>query len=225
MGAAAEPGPQRCHTRHEVWRQVCPALRHAALALGPKLWEELVLSYTAAHPPDHPDPNRFAARLSDFIAAERTAGRSFPSYLEELADFEFTEWLVGVADFEPTPYDPGLDRTIFVRHYSHDVPGIVTGFRDGKSLQALAEEPRAVVIYRDASTQWARSFFPTPLDLAALARRAGRPLAIPDAMLPAIEAAEAELERHGILGSRESRPLPASTSDEPRPTSEAAASE
>ncbi len=183
-------------------RQLCPSVRHAALALGPKVWEDLVTRYATTHPPDNPDPNRFAARLSDFIAAERAAGGAFPVYLEELADFEFTEWAVGVADFEPSADDPGLDRTIHVRHYSHDVPRFVTDLREGKSPHAPTAEPRAVIIYRDVATQWARSFFPTPLGLAALARRAGRPLAIPDAMLPAIEVAETELERHGILLTR-----------------------
>src|SRR5207244_6812668 len=109
-----------------------------------------------------------------------------------------TEWAVGVADFEPSADDPGLDRTIQVRHYSHDVPRFVTDLREGKFPHAPTEEPRAVIIYRDVATQGARSFFPTPLGLAALARRAGRTLAIPDGMLPAVEAAAAELDRHGI---------------------------
>lgn len=183
-------------------RQVCPALRYATLALGPKIWEELVTRYALAHPPDHPDPNRFAARLSDFIAAERLAGQAYPVYLEELADFELTEWTVGVVDFEPTIDDPGLDRTIHVRHYAHDIPAFVRQFREGAAPHAPTDEPHAVIIYRDVSSQWARSFFPTPLGLAALAQRAGRTLAIPDAMLPAVQAAEAELERHGILAPR-----------------------
>ncbi len=184
-------------------RQLCPAARQAALALTPPAWEGLVLRYTAQHQPSHPDPNRFAEQLSDFIAAEREGGRPLPVYLEEIVDFEFTEWLVGVLDFEPTLADPGLDRTVHVRHYSHDIAAFVADFRAGTAKPAPTPQDRAVLIYRDVRTQWARSFFPTPLGLAALARRAGRNLAIPDEMAAALDDAERELERHGILVARD----------------------
>ncbi len=180
-------------------RQLCPATRHAALALEPPVWEELVTRYAKQHPPSHPDPNRFAEGLADYLAAERGNGRPFPAYLEELADYEFTEWCVGVIDFESSAEDPGLERTIHVRHYNYDIPGFVADFRAGRVGPAPVEEPKAVIIYRDVRTQWAKSFFPTPLGLAALARRAGRTLKIPDEMASALDSAEIDLETHGIL--------------------------
>ena len=122
-----------------------------------------------------------------------------PAYLEELADYEYTEWLVGVINFEPSRADPGLGRTVCVRHYAYDVQSFVTAFRCGEAPSAPVERPHALLVYRHAHTQRAHAFYPTPLGLAALARRAGRELTLPHGMDASLDDAERELERQGIL--------------------------
>lgn len=186
-------------SRFIALRQLCPATRHAAIAHAPNLWSELVTRYSIEHPPRHADPNRFAAGLSDFLAALRERDPSLPAYLEELIDFEFHEWEVGVAMRAPTYDDPGLGHTLHVRHYDFDVPGYVEAFRLGRAPHAPEAEARAVIIYRDVHSERARWFYPTPLGLAALGRRLGRSLHLPSDMADALDGAEKQLERDGIL--------------------------
>lgn len=189
-------------SRFLTLRDVCPVLRHAALSLEPPVWQKLVERYSTLHPPQVRDPNRHAEGLSDFIAEERASGWDLPEYLEEIADFEISEYLVGVSSFEPSTDDPGLDRTLLVRHYTHDVPRFVLDHRKGIVAAAPEPTPRAALLYRDVRSQYARVFFPTRLGLLALAARAGKAVSLSGVDLQALAAAERELEGYGVLIAR-----------------------
>ena len=179
--------------------ELCPAFRYATQKLGERAWLELALRYAELHPPRHADPNRFAEGFSEFIASERERGLPLPSYFEELAEYEFTLWEVGITDFQPTFADVGLDRTIRVRQYSCNVANFVSEFHAGRSPAPPAPGPVVLLVYQDTRSGFPRTFFPTAAGLAALARRAGRSL--PSAQLDAqmLSAAEQELVEHGVL--------------------------
>jgi hypothetical protein len=178
---------------------MCPAFRYAALNLKEPGWLGLVERYAELHPPRHPDPNRFAEDFSEFIASERQRGMPLPAYLEELAEYEFTLWEVGITDFQPSFDDPGLERTIRVRQYSCDVATFVSDFHAGLLPDAPAPRPVVVLVYQDTRSGFPRTFFPSAAGIAALGRRAGRPL--PQAAFDeeTLSAAEQELVEHGVL--------------------------
>jgi hypothetical protein len=166
------------------------------------IWHELVMRFVSRQMPVHRDPNELARDLSDFLASERANGWSIPAYLEEIADFEFSEWAVGVHPFESSVDDPGLERTLLVRSYSHDIPAFVNAFRTRGAGALPAPVPTNVLIYRHVSTNLPCTFFPTALGLAVVARRAGKALALPAVTAASLDEAERELERHGVLRAR-----------------------
>lgn len=190
-------------SRFLALRQLCPALRHCALSLEPPIWEELVVRYARAHPPDDPDPNRFGAKLADFLDAWGREDSRIPAYFAEVADFEYSEWAVGIEDFEPSSADVGLDRTIHVRYYAHDVARFVFGFRSGTTAARPDATPTAVIIHRDLRSSLPRVFFPTALGLHVLGLRCGRGLAPGRFADEATLQAERDLETHGVLPPRE----------------------
>lgn len=188
--------------RFIVIRDVFPGLRHLARSLG--VWGDLVHDFFAAHPPSDADPQVAGAQLSEFIEGWRSA--DLPSSLEEVADFEYCSWTVGVDLFEPTADDPGLDRTLFVRHYEHDVPRFVGAVHADGDAAPSAPEPKgtAVVIHRHPRDLFPRTFFPSPLGMLALARRLGHPVEVPAGVPPeALENAYRELEEHGVVPPRD----------------------
>lgn len=179
--------------------ETCPALRYAMQNLTEIKWADLALRYAESHPPCHADPNRFAQGLSGFIASERERGLPLPSYLEELAEYEFTLWEVGITDFQPTFWDPGLDRTIRVRHYSCNVANFVAEFHAGRSPGPPAPGPIVLLVYQDTRSGLPRTFFPSAAGLGALASRANRPLPRMTIDEESLSAAEQELMEHGVL--------------------------
>jgi len=154
-------------------RAICPALHHATTLLGTCAWADLVGDYARRHPPKDVEPNRFAQHLADFIEAERGRGAPWPSYLAELADYEYRLWSVGVSSFEPSSTDIGLERALFVRHYDHDVPAFTRAAARGSAVAPPTQHSTLVVLYRDPVTLLPRSHYATRITLAAIARRSG----------------------------------------------------
>jgi len=180
--------------------QLHGATRTAAERYRPGLWSELIDEYARAHPPDHYDPSRFGAHLSAFLAARRQGGASLPAYLEEVADYQWCCYSVGVARSTPCGADIGLERTLFVRQYDHEIPAFVRA--------ALAEpadplEPKpgvtTVLVYRHPETLRAKAYYPSPLGLAVIGRFAGRAVPLDGIDAARIAAAERELRKAGVL--------------------------
>lgn len=186
-------------TRLLTLGDMCPATRYAVQSSKGPAWMDLVLRYAESHPPSHADPNRFAEGFSEFIASERQRGFPLPSFLEELAEYEFTLWEVGITDFQPTLSDPGLDRTIRVRQYSANVADFVTEFHAGHAPEAPAAGPVIVLIYQHTRSGYPRYFFPSAAGLAALARRAGKSLPKATFDEDTLSSAEQELVEYGVL--------------------------
>jgi len=186
-------------TRWLELKDLCPALRHAVTRAEPGLWREICAAYAEAHPPRHFDPNRFGEVLPEFLAARRPDDPRLKPYFEELADFEVSQWRVGMAVVSPA--DPvGMGRRLIVRQYEHDVPRFVERYHAGDPLDGPEPSPTLVLLYRDPTTGMARTFFPTPLALLVLARRAGSAVGhLPQASEADARVVEAELERYGVL--------------------------
>ena len=175
-----------------------PALARVADRVRPGLWKEIVRSYSAAHAPRHWDPNRFGEGLSDWLSARRAADAALPEFLEEIADFSFLEYVVGVAP-DADPSDIGFDRVLFVRQYAHDIPRFVRALERDPMAPEPRSEPTNVIVYRDCESLRARVFYPTTAGLLALARRRGLETSVPAALTALVERADRDLVRHGIL--------------------------
>lgn len=154
----------------------------AAGLLGPVkvAWEtqggrfrDLVFAFAQAHPPQHWDPNMFLEPFAGFLSERRAAegATRFPAYLEEIADLCFLRYRVMLSDFGP---GVGLDETLFVRHYHHDVIGFVREVDEAKGTATFPSAgEQTVVVCRSRSDQRRREFVATPADMSALAVRLG----------------------------------------------------
>jgi hypothetical protein len=173
--------------------QCCPATTAVLRAHG--AFESLVRELGERRPPTSSDPNRFADALPEVLADHA----ELPSWIVELADLEVTRQRCGVADFEPSVSDPGLDRALFVRCYEHDVPALLLGFDGSGRWDEPARRTTAVLVHRDPRSGLPRLYLPTALGLAAVARRLGEPVA--GAPAAALDGAERELVAAGVLPS------------------------
>lgn len=78
-------------------------------------WNGLVDEYLRTHVPTHWEPNHFCEGFVEYLGAH--AG--LPPYLEELADYSWIRFKASIA--EPSGNDVGMNRSLFVRRYAHDV--------------------------------------------------------------------------------------------------------
>lgn len=180
--------------------QLHGATRVAAERHRSGLWTALIREYTRVHPPDHCDPGHFGERLSAFLAARRAEDPSLPAYLEEVADYQWCCYAVGVAPFEPTRQDIGLDRTLFVRQYDHATPAFVrAALRDEVDPAEPELKSTPVLIYRHPQTLRAKVYYPSPLGLAVVARSAGRAVALEGVAAERLDSVERELRNQGVL--------------------------
>jgi hypothetical protein len=182
-----------------------PGVRSLAQQLDAGLWEELVDAFSAEHPPTHWDPNRFGEPFGDFIAARREKGAKLPAYLEELADYYWVEYHVMVAP-RPTPDDGvGLDHTLCVRHYTHDVRGFALAFSRGESPPPPEARSQPLVLCRSRTTEQLFVLHATAAAFAVLGRRTGPdPLAgrvLPGLDPATLQAVERELVAWGVLAA------------------------
>ena len=180
-----------------------PATRSACDLHQAGLWEDLVTRYSREYHPLHWDPNPFGAQFAEYIEARAESGEPIPSYLYETADYEWISYATGVApDLSPAnAEDIGLDRTLFVRHYAHNIPQFACR-AEGSDSAAAPEEPCTVLVYRHVHTLASRYFYPNKLGLLALARRNGKTVFSSEVSEVDVDAAEQQLVELGILWPR-----------------------
>ena len=174
---------------------LCAAVKLAAEAMGHD-FAQLVHDFATKHPPVSWDPNAFVAPFGAYLAQRRAhdGDQAFPAYLEELADLSYLRYRVMLEDFDD---GTGLDQTLFVRRYQHDVLGFI---RRVERKQAGPSAPTAgaqtVVVCRSRVDQRRREFVATAADLSAIAVRLGMD---PTASVSDSQLAEVELVREGVL--------------------------
>jgi hypothetical protein len=150
-------------------RELHPAVRVAAEAWRPGTWERLVEGYCRERHPDHFDPNRFGEGLADFLLA-RGSSPDLPAYLAELADFAVCRRRAATAADDS---GEDLERRIFVRCYTHDVPDYVGRVVEGLPCEVPTPTPTRVIVYRSWRSDEVRLYFPTDATLLCLAWHAG----------------------------------------------------
>lgn len=169
-----------------------PQTRRAALGEAPALWSELVDRFDASHPASSWNVNEYGRPFPDFLGELARAGE-LPAYLEEVADYEWICFAVGVEPDENVR-GLGLDRTLYVREYDHDIPTFVKKEEPGRPRPGSS----VVMVYRSPEDKRARFLRPTPLELCVLARRQGSEP--PDTLSrDALAAAEQKLVALGVI--------------------------
>lgn len=191
--------------RRDVLDKLFRAVRVACRFVREDLWDEIVRDFMVAHSPRHWEPNHFGEPMRAYLAARRKEDPTLPSYLEELADYAWIRFKVAVANVDEEDDGVGLDRTLFVRHYGHDVPSFVTA--SGRENVELPEGPVATPC--TLIVCWSRTkhrvvvVTATPAALVVIGRRIGRDPneggAVSEA---AIWSAERELVDGGLLSER-----------------------
>ncbi|MBK6918507.1 MAG: putative DNA-binding domain-containing protein [Deltaproteobacteria bacterium] len=185
----------------KVLRDVFPATRAAIVHAATPAWDDVVSAYALAHPPTGSDPNRFGASFPSWIAAQPHGGAT---RWAQLADYEWLRVRAYHAPDVPDDADlvtkDGLERRLFVRQYSFDVPAVVEQYRRGEAM-GDGDKPTLVFVFRHARTQALGVFRPKVAGLAALAERCGLPLPplLAELEPAAIAAARSVLEQAGVL--------------------------
>lgn len=185
--------------RRDVLDALFPAVSRACREIRAGLWDELTSAFTRQHPPTHWEPNRFGAAFSDFLADRREADASLPAYLEELADYAFVRFAVSVA-VEPSD-GVGLDASLFVRRYEHDVVALTRAV-DSAGATASTAAPCTLIVAWSHTSHAVIELSPSLAILAAIGRRLGdaRAQERPDAPAEAdVDAADRELVVRGVL--------------------------
>jgi hypothetical protein len=120
---------------------------HCQAVVAPSAWPGLVEDYFQRHPMWHVELNANAAQWPEFLAAE-AAARSLPSWLSELADFEWWEWQTLIAPDDAADPRVGPLRiapSLELRPYTRDFIAWIDNDRKGEP----AEEATIVLFWRD----------------------------------------------------------------------------
>ncbi len=192
-----------------ILNRLQPATRWYFESRKDNLWPAIIAGMEQQYPPSHYDPNRFGESLATYIEEHHP---DHPA-AAELADYEWLLYAASVSEHVPSPQDPGLERTLFVRQYDFAVVDFARDARrrlqhndtPSPAKHSTDEQPHTpearqttLLVYRDPKTGLGRAFHPTSLGIMAIAR-----LADPEASLPsspaALDKALAELRAHGVL--------------------------
>ncbi len=154
------------------------ALARALELVAPGAFPAMRDAYLEAHPPASWEPNENLRAFTPFVKSR--AG--IPPWAPEMADYAWSRFLAMHADV--VSGDVGLERAIFVRHYTHDV--VATSLANesatgGASVPRLA--PGTFVFARHVTRGHLVTLTPSVAALFALLRAAGETLPpLPDGL-------------------------------------------
>jgi hypothetical protein len=95
-----------------------PHCRHAIVrSLGVLRWDAIVHAYFARRPETHFARHRNAREFPIHLRDDT----DLPAWLAELADFEWREWEVAIAEPDDPRSNDALTSTLILRRYAHDV--------------------------------------------------------------------------------------------------------
>jgi hypothetical protein len=132
-------------------------------------WSETLSSYWSKHPAMHWEPMRYGEHLAEFLEAQREIDPSQPQYFEELADFHLTRYQAAIA--RVSEEGDVMDRSVFIRQYTHTVPQFVRAFDASPDAPLPEAKPTIVIIFQSLQTLGPKVMYPSLPTLLALARR------------------------------------------------------
>jgi hypothetical protein len=153
-------------------------------------------AYLVGHPPKSWEPNENLRAFPAFVSAWQGA----PSWAAEMADYAWARFVAMHAD--RVSGDVGLERAVFVRHYTHDV---LAASRANESTTGASRTPRpapeTLVFARHAAEGHLVTLTPSVAALFALLGASGEVLPpLPPGVTEADLALElAALRKAGIL--------------------------
>ncbi len=140
----------------------------------------------------------------EFVKAKRVADPHVPAYVEELCDLS---WARAAVMASPMPEgDDVMDKTVYVRHYTHNVTAFHIAVWDEIDTGLPEPTPTLAIIYQSRLTQRPRFFHPNIPTLLALARRTNTAPELLAQFTQVTEevilAGEELLVEHGVLAPR-----------------------
>jgi hypothetical protein len=178
-----------------------PATERGLEDFAPGSFLSIARELERAHPPTSGDPNRFAEPLPDVLERAAADGRA-PAWAAEVADLELCHYHARFGERPADRRDPGVDRTLFVRRYTHDVLAYLHRALGGACGRVAAPEPApiTIVVCRPLDEDDPFVFHPSVAGLCALAARAGE--VVPGGAGPAeLVAAERQLVAWRVLAA------------------------
>jgi hypothetical protein len=168
------------------------------------LWDRWLDEFQAKHATRNWRIRLMGQGFFEFVKQKRELDPHIPAYIEELVDIA---WTRAAALTGPMPTDDDvMDKTVFVRHYTHNVPPFFIAVADGREAETPEPRPALTIIYRSILTLRPRFYHPNIPGLLALARRtntAGELLAqFTQVTSEMIDEGEASLVEHGVLAAR-----------------------
>jgi hypothetical protein len=193
------------HDNRNSYNKMFVAARAAVERYKLGLWDRMMSDYQRRYPPSDWRIHRMGMHMYEFFKEYREAHADFPEYIEQLADCAYTRGLAGNA---PPVDDPTqwIDRTIFVRQYTHSVPQFVIQINDDPDAPSPEPRPQLALIYRSFLTLRSRIYYPGVVALLALAKRTNTSPELRERFTQItdeqIEQGDAALVEHGVLPAK-----------------------
>ena len=174
------------------------AAKAACDALQPSRWEALLEAFTRDVAPRHWEPNEYAKQLFDHVQTLPPDER-LPEAVIELCDYA---WIRFSAMRAAHQSGVGLDASLFVRQYTHEVDRYTSAVESGTvpASPAPLVAPCLLLVGRSRHTERLEILRPTIAALFALQLREDPTTALPAGIdVDAIALADADLVRRGFL--------------------------
>ncbi len=178
------------------------AARAECVAREPHLWDDLAGRFVRAVAPSHWEPNHYARPMLAFLEEQRGSDPRISTAMIELADYAWVRFSAMIAAHQD---GSELERSLFVRHYTHDVATFTTDVEHGVAATRTSPEvrPCTLLIVRSRHTSRLEIVTPSLAALLALRRREapGEPLSLPHGLTwPDVDREERALIALGVLG-------------------------
>ncbi|HVY46384.1 MAG TPA: hypothetical protein VHB21_10920 [Minicystis sp.] len=168
------------------------------------LWDRWLDEFQRQNPPTDWRVRLYGAPLFEFVKAKRAADPHQPLYLEELVDLAYTR--ASVLCHPVVEGDEVMDKTVFVRQYTHTTPQYLNAVVDDPDIALPEAKPTIVIVFRSLKTQRPRFLYPNLGVMLALARRTNTGAELiaqfKNVTEDMIALGEATLAEHGVLAPR-----------------------
>ena len=183
-------------------RGILDRFYRSAAAIDPVRFASLRDDGLRRHPPSHWSPNEVAGQFAAHVAEREDVDEA----VRELVDFAWIRFRS--MHTAHVPEEEGLDASLFVRHYAHDVTSFSNEVEAHPARRALlVRKPVTLIVTRHRIDGSLVVVTPSLSALLALACSAsGSPPSLPPGVSwPMVAAGATELERAGAISERVAR--------------------